>query len=471
MVELVLIYAVLNVALGYALAVSLADPPFLGFSPAQAFQHLRGFFPWEWCQQLGTSLPTIRPGSPALPSVDTEVLEKILHDAPLRTAELAPLERFGERPSSGIPTAAGAEELPPAWREWLEADQFVPCRFADGVAHALRLQLAAYRQHALAAETRARLVLAQENAQAVEQLVADFRFLHHEWLARLLQGAELLGQRRGRLGPEEQAAHRLEALLYDHAARMESIDRAISEINFKTDIVLGCRRLLEELFDLVSGIHLLRDDLTTSLSEILCSQRRLTDLPREQQLDPLTGRLNRLGLAASFRPADAPRQAVLVAWDSFHRVNQRLGTTAGDRVLRTFSQLLADLLQGCRASAEIVRLGGTRFLLLFDGLSPEEGTCLAEQVRQSLEATTLHWQGTDLDASARMGISPVEPDDSLPALLARLEEALDEAELAGRNRCAIVDGRGPRVVAPHQVPVIARRVEVAEAGELAAYSA
>jgi diguanylate cyclase (GGDEF)-like protein len=159
---------------------------------------------------------------------------------------------------------------------------------------------------------------------------------------------------------------------------------------------------------------------------------------------------------------------VVVAWDCFHLVNERLGTRAGDRVLRTLSQLLADLLERFGASAELVRLTGTRFLLLLDGITREQAVSLAEQVRQSLEGVTLDCQGTELDVSARLGITSAVSGETLQMLLTRLDQALDAAELAGRNRCAIADGNETRVVAPHQVPVIARRVEVADPAELVA---
>ncbi len=456
MVPLVLTFAILNVLLGYALAVTLRDRPLLGRAPWKTWQDLKI---WP------LALPRIMPGAPVALPEDTESIEPRWED--ITPAGDEPLAQWPEEPGSPagppLPPIALPDELPAAWSDLLAGEQIAPKWFADGVAHGLRLHLAAYRQHALAAEARARLVLSQESPEAVEQLVADFRFLHHEWLARLLEGAELLHRRRGRLGAAEEAGQQLESLLYDHAARMETIDRGISEINFKTDVVLGCRRLLEELLDLAAGIHLLRDDLTESLTAILRQQEMLGELTHEQRLDPLTGRLNRMGLEAAFREPSGPRQAVLIAWDCFRQVNERLGTRAGDRTLRAFSQLLADLLETAQMSAEIVRLSGTRFLLLLDGMTREQAINLAEQLRQSLEGVTFDWQGASLEMSARLGISTVEAGETLAQLLARLERAVEAAELAGRNRCVIAAGEDVRIVAPQPVPVIARRVTIGDA--------
>ena len=450
LVQFVLILGIFNLVLGYGLAVFLSDSACGALAPWKAWR-----FRW----------PPILPGSPVTTTSDTEAIEELVEEVPAELESSRPVADAGPIQ----PSVVTVEELPASWRELLEAEHLAPRWFADAVTQGLRLQLAAYRQHVLAAEARARLVLAQESPEALEQLVADFRFLHHEWLGKLLEGAEMLQQRRGRLGDATEAATRLETLLFDHAARMELLDRRIGEINFKTDVVLGCRRLLAEILDLTAAVHRLRDHLTAALADILKQQQMLHELPHEQRLDPLTGRLNRLGLdARADQPAvdSGSQQAVLIALDGFRKINERLGTRAGDRTLRAFSQLLADLLEATRASAEIVRLLGTRFLLLIDGITREQATSLAEQLRQSLEGVTFDCQGNCFELSARLGISTVEADEPIDALLARLADAVDAAEIAGRNRCAIADASGTKVVAPQVVTVISRRVMIGNAGEL-----
>lgn len=489
LVQLVLTLGILNLVLGYGLAALLADPPLGGFAPWKRWQSCK-----EWLSALRPR--RIRPGTPALTDHDTEICP-LPPDEPAWEREIAAIDEPAPRTaaeagnylaepnvaaapnipaSPPLPAVATLDELPLAWRDRMAAEQVSPRWFIDGLTQGLRVELNGYRQQVLAAEARARLVLSQESPEALEQLVADFRFLHHEWLARLLEGAELLAARRGRLGDAEEAAAGLDSLLYDQAARMDALDRRISEINFKTDFVTGCRRLLAELLELAASVHRLRDDLTNSLASILRQQQSLADLPHEQRLDALTGRQNRLGLEAARLSADSEvaekepegeRQAVLVAVDCFHRINERLGTRAGDRTLRAFSQLLADLLLRAGASAEMARVAGTRFLLILAGASRDQATSLAEYLRQTLEGVTFDCQGTSLELTARLGISTMEPGQSVEALLARLGAAVDAAEIAGRNRCVVADAGGSMVVAPHSVAVISRRVPIEEASDLA----
>lgn len=475
MVQLVLTLGILNLLLGYGLAVMLANP------------RLGAFAPWK---KWSLAWPRIRPGSAVETPLDTDVMdeppaadlapkdlpdEDLPQEARSAETELADLPLEPTVPAAPpLPLVATIDELPLAWREVLETEHLAPHWLAEGVVQALRIQLANYRQQVLAAESRARLVLSQENSEGVEQLVADFRFLHHEWLGRLMEGAQMLRLRHGRLGDAEEQAVRLEMLLYDRASQMEAVDRRISEINFKTDVVLGCRRLLAELLELTTAVHQLRDDLTAGLADIGRQQQTLNELPHEQRLDPLTGRLNRIGLelvAGSSGQEGSQRQAVLIAIDGFRKVNERLGTRAGDRTLRAFSQLLADLLDSARASAEIVRLDGTRFLLLLDGTSRDQATNLAEQLRQSLEGVTFDSQGTCFGLSASLGIATSELGSGLSPLLQQLEAALDAAKIAGRNRCAIADVSGAKAVAPIVVPVVSRRVAISNGSELVVQSA
>jgi diguanylate cyclase (GGDEF)-like protein len=405
------------------------------------------------------------PGSPVAAPRDTEAILESIHEIAVPD-EFPPAIADTEPVLSPVATI---EELPASWRELLEQEQLDPRWFADAVTQGLRLQLAAYRQDVLAADAQARLELAQESPEALEQLVADFRVLHHEWLGKLLEGAEMLRLRRGRLGDAAQAAARLETLLYDHAARMEMLDCRIGDIDIRTDFAMGCRRLLAELFDLTAAIHLLRDDLTAAAADILKQQQMLRELPAEQRLDPLTGWLNRLGLEIiAGEPSEGfcSRQAVLIALDGLGKINAQFGTQAGDRTLLAFSQLLSDLLEGTCVSVKIVRLSGTRFLLLLDGMACEQATSLAEHLRQSLERATFDCQGTYFGLSARLGISTSDAGEPMEKLLARLAEAVDAAQIAGGNRCAMADAIGTQLVAPQIVPAISRRVTIGDHGEL-----
>lgn len=457
MIQFVLIVGILNVLLGYGLAVYLADRPRGGPAAAK-----RGEIT---VSRALTAAPLERVGG-------TEAIAPLAHDAAARHEQPLPIIDTGPPAPPAVVESlppAKIDELPPPWQELLAREHMAPRGFAEGVALALRGQLAAYRQDVVAAEESARRVTAEESPEAMAQLVADFRSIHRQWLGALLEGAELLQARRGRLGDAAEGGARLETLLYDQAARMEMLDCRISDIDFQSDVIMGCRRLLVELLDVGAAVHLLRDELTASLAEIALQQRTLRELPYEQRRDALTGWFNRIGLEVlASQPPEGyvSRHAVLIAGDSFGKINERFGTQAGDQTLQALSRFLAELLQGSSLSAESVRLAGTRFLLLLDGLNLAQVTSLAEQIRQSLERATFDFRGTLFGLSARLGITVAELGEPVEKLLGRLAEAIDAAGIAGGNRCALADAIGTQLVAPQTVPAPTRRLTVGDEVEL-----
>jgi diguanylate cyclase (GGDEF)-like protein len=444
-VTFVLVVGIANLLVGYALALALAEPPFGGLLDVHRWLDLAGrlrkglrFMPAE--------------AQPEEIPIPEETADQVAPNAPPTDSE------------PPLPLVASVDELPTAWRELLEADQISPCWFADGIVHVLRSQLSRYREQVLTAEARGRHALASESAEEVEQLVADFRFLHHEWLRQLVEGAELLSSRRGRLGDAAVACQRLERTLFDQAARMESIDQQIAEIQLKTDLVVGCRRLLTELADLTDAVHVLRDDLTAALADVLRAEGILGELPRQHHFDSLTGRLNRLGLECLLGEGEAGRRGarhvILMGLDRFRRINERWGARAGDRILKALGQWLVKEAGGGETATEVARLSGQEFAIVLGDCTRDEAAGLAERLRQSLEAATFEDQGTSLELSATLAVSAAEPGEAWGAVLARLYAGLDAARQAGRNRCAICEGSTLVVVIPHALAVQAQRVSV-----------
>ncbi|HZL88482.1 MAG TPA: GGDEF domain-containing protein [Pirellulaceae bacterium] len=452
MLLFVLIVGIFNIALGYGLAVFLAARSPIGEPPLPSESNA-----WPPVQN-SFKIPVARDAQPIPQSPKHEDVPCTVPDRQPPAPPAASIERL---------SPATIDELPQSWRMLLDEEQFPASGFVDALARVLRLQLAKYRQPLLAAEARARLE--QDSPEALEQLVADIRFLHQEWMGKLLQGAEMLHARRGRLGDAAQSGARLENLLSDHAARMEMLDCRIGAVDIQTDFALGCRKLLAELLKLTAAVHLLRDDLTAALADILTPQKILPELPESLRLDPLTRCFNRLGLATlAEQPSEdsCSRQAILIALEHFGKINERFGTQVGDLTLKAFIHLVDGLLKGARATAEIARLTGVTFLLLIDDITSEQAISLAEHLRQSLERAAFDHCRTFFGLSARLGISTVEPQEPLEKLLARLGEAVDAAGNVGGNRCAMADAIGTQLVAPQIVPAISRHIAIGRQDEL-----
>jgi diguanylate cyclase (GGDEF)-like protein/PAS domain S-box-containing protein len=154
--------------------------------------------------------------------------------------------------------------------------------------------------------------------------------------------------------------------------------------------------------------------------------------------DPLTGLPNRLLLADRAQQAilNAGRRqgrvAVLsIGLDRLHLVNDSLGHSAGDAVLRAVAERFSNAL---RRDDTLARVGDEEFVVLWDGTREVEDVALvAEKLLQCL-ASPLVIDGRALDLSASLGIS-VHPGDGndLDDLLKNADAARYAAREAEAN--------------------------------------
>jgi diguanylate cyclase (GGDEF)-like protein/PAS domain S-box-containing protein len=176
-------------------------------------------------------------------------------------------------------------------------------------------------------------------------------------------------------------------------------------------------------------------------TDITESQNYQEQIEHKATHDELTGLPNRNLLRDRFRQAVsfAARhdQAVAVAFldlDHFKFINDSLGHTAGDQVLRTIARRLTSFL---REGDTVARVGGDEFVLVLS--SPQGGDRIPEVVRRILTsiAEPLAMEGREFQISSSMGIS-VSPQDGtdFDTLLKNADIAMYRAKEHGRNTFA-----------------------------------
>jgi diguanylate cyclase (GGDEF)-like protein len=158
----------------------------------------------------------------------------------------------------------------------------------------------------------------------------------------------------------------------------------------------------------------------------------------------LTGLHNRRHFDASMTRADAlrarlaledrrERSAILFDLDHFGAVNKRHGHQVGDRILRSFADVLRSRL---RASDLVARYGGEEFIVVLDGATREEAVRLADEVRLAFR------QGSIEAADSGAPITTVSAGCAALArsevhgtiLLERADVALAMAKSGGRDQ-------------------------------------
>ncbi len=127
----------------------------------------------------------------------------------------------------------------------------------------------------------------------------------------------------------------------------------------------------------------------------------LTDLPNRHLL------LDRLNQAIGSANRERQKLALLyLDLDRFKIINDSLGHSVGDQLLKT----VAGLLQSIKREGDTVaRLGGDEFVFLLQHIAPEDAARVAERIIQ-LFAAPLHLEDHVLHVSTSIGIS-IYPDD------------------------------------------------------------
>ncbi|MBB4019335.1 diguanylate cyclase (GGDEF)-like protein [Chelatococcus caeni] len=165
------------------------------------------------------------------------------------------------------------------------------------------------------------------------------------------------------------------------------------------------------------------------------------------ETDPLTGALNRRGLAQRFDAMtangrrDPPLLAMLVFdLDHFKRVNDRHGHQAGDLALAHFARIAAASL---REGDAFARLGGEEFAACLPVSSLAEAKAVAERIQGALGSTPLSVEGRFITITSSVGVSTrPRPTATLDELIAAGDRALYAAKAHGRN-CIMTDDDTP----------------------------
>ena len=156
--------------------------------------------------------------------------------------------------------------------------------------------------------------------------------------------------------------------------------------------------------------------------------------------DGLTGVKNRRFLRGYLDEAVGAAQAgealsvVMADIDHFKKINDSLGHTVGDTVLKAVADVMSRTL---REGDLVARYGGEEFSLVLRGAEARVAAEVAERVRLAVEETEVNTEGRTISVTVSLGVAQYRAaDGSAHGLLQRADAALYQAKGAGRNRVA-----------------------------------
>jgi diguanylate cyclase (GGDEF)-like protein len=200
--------------------------------------------------------------------------------------------------------------------------------------------------------------------------------------------------------------------------------------------MFGSRGLFEDgesshaLMGLVAMLFL---TLRSMVITLMAAERTAAQLEDAAYHDPLTGVLNRGGLARAFRASSSKSPALLlVDLDHFKQLNDSCGHSAGDDVLRAFAQAARDTVG---PGDLLARHGGDEFVIVLHDISLEQAVMAAERLRLAF-ALSLSRIERDLPVRPTLSIGAAldaTMPGNLEALLHKADQALYRRKREGRD--------------------------------------
>ena len=195
----------------------------------------------------------------------------------------------------------------------------------------------------------------------------------------------------------------------------------------------------------------LQRQLMRGQDELRAANRQLETLNRELECiantDSLTGLANRRRLFERLeeswslaRRHQRPLTCVMFDLDDFKQVNDELGHSAGDDVLREIGQILA---AQSRRHDIIGRFGGEEFLLICPETSIDGATVAAERIRQRVAGQPIAVAGSTVQVTLSAGVAGARPEHkSADAWIAEADAMLYRAKGGGRNQVWVMGADG-----------------------------
>jgi diguanylate cyclase (GGDEF)-like protein len=124
-----------------------------------------------------------------------------------------------------------------------------------------------------------------------------------------------------------------------------------------------------------------------------------------------------------------PFSLAYIDLDDFKQINDNLGHSEGDRLLRLFAQTTSDII---RKTDMFARLGGDEFAILFPNTDQEGARCAVEKLEETIDARMKH-----LPRPVTMSIGVItfkNAPGSVDGMLQKADDMLYKAKRAGKSR-------------------------------------
>lgn len=154
----------------------------------------------------------------------------------------------------------------------------------------------------------------------------------------------------------------------------------------------------------------------------------------DENIGKILGNIARLGSDGSGqrrRPRDGYQHwLAVVDVDHFKRINDQFGHLYGDEVLLLLARIMR---QSFRQQDKLFRFGGEEFVVVLRAATEAEVHRALERFRRAVEDYNFPQIGR---VTASIGYTMIKPEDTIPEIVGRADDALYVAKENGRNQLA-----------------------------------
>jgi diguanylate cyclase (GGDEF)-like protein len=429
---LTVVFAIVNICLGFALAVYLG-------SGLVGFQEFRGAIKGSRMRVASESTtPSVDLQSGAAAGSAAKISP---HSQPVQTAPVAVKLKDGdvaELPESDSPA------------DWDLDEKYVETSI-------LRLNVAMLKSDSRAnrIDEKLRACHGRSDPKLIEACVQLLREDCMAYLSEQKEAAEKFHNRIDEFGALNKLAEEIEMANLEQSAQMETTINNLQFMDLHTDPEAANSRLMEEIKNLGAARHKLRDNHEAAFLTVARHAHRLNQVEKRLFSDPLTGLYNRIGLETTLsdwwdHKQHKQRNMIAALYDinGFGAVNHKFGLAAGDRILRHVARFLQtsvgkdDLLGRC---------AGQQFLAVL--LDVNSGVALKniDLWRQSMEKFVFLRENEPIRVTFSGAVAAVDPSQAYHEVLQRLEIILQEAKQAGPGRVFFHNGTNAAPLETHDL--------------------
>ena len=231
----------------------------------------------------------------------------------------------------------------------------------------------------------------------------------------------------------------------DYHDAIENLAQQIRQTEDVNQLNVLLEEVLSETRSIQDSALQSRQEVLRAREKVAAAEARIGELERELATvsekvreDHLTGTLNRRGLVTAFEReiAIAERQSqtlcvALLDIDNFKEFNDQLGHQAGDDVLVHLAQVMKETM---RPSDIVARYGGEEFMLLLPNTEVELAVSVIGRLQRELTRRFFLHDHKKLLITFSAGVANHVAGEKQADVIARADQALYEAKVAGKNR-------------------------------------